>query len=102
MVNLSGGTVTIRNIGATGTGVTIGSNTNTTGNVASVSGALNISGGNVTIYSGNAGYAVQLGQNVVAGGVTVSSAMNLTVVQQRLLATLSEMRFLLVRRQVSL
>ncbi len=78
VVNLSGGTVTFGNIGATGTGVTIGSNTNTTGNTASVSGALNISGGNVTIFSGNAGYAVQLGQNVVAGGVTVSSAMNLT------------------------
>ncbi len=77
-VNLSGGTVTFGNGGATGTGVDIGNSAYTGAGAASTIGELNISGGNVTIHNGTGGFAVRLGTNVAAGGGTVTASLNLT------------------------
>ena len=77
-VNLSGGSVTFGNVGASGTGVDIGNSTYNQAGAASTIGELNISGGTVTIYNGSGGYAVRLGSNAAAGGGTVTASMNLT------------------------
>jgi autotransporter-associated beta strand protein len=77
-VNLSGGTVTFGNVGASGTGVDIGNSSYSGAGVAKTVGELNISGGNVTIHSGTGGFAVRLGQSSAANGGTVTASMNLT------------------------
>ena len=77
-VDLSGGTVTFGNAGATGNGVLIGNSAYDKAGAASAVGELNISGGNVTIHNGAAGFAVRLGSNVETGGGTVTASMNLT------------------------
>jgi autotransporter-associated beta strand protein len=77
-VNLSGGTVTFGNVGATGTGVDIGNSTYNQTGVARTVGELNISGGNVTIHNGTGDFAVRLGQSSVANSGIVTASMNLT------------------------
>jgi hyaluronate lyase len=78
-VNLSGGTVTFGNVGATGTGVDIGSSIYVNPGAAGTVGELNISGGNVTIHHSTAlGAAVRLGTNQETGGGTVTATFNLT------------------------
>ena len=77
-VDLSGGTITFGDAGATGTGVDIGSSAYDKAGAAGTVGELNISGGSVTIHNGSGGFAVRLGSNVEAGGGTVTATMNLT------------------------
>ena len=78
-VNISGGAVTFGNGSGTGTGVKVGSSTYDQAGAASTIGELNISGGTVVINNSTALVAaVQLGDNVSAGGGTVTAAINLT------------------------
>jgi autotransporter-associated beta strand protein len=78
-VNISGGTVTFGNVGATGTGVDIGNSAYTGAGIASTIGTLNISGGNVTIYNSTTlGAAIRLGTNAATGGGLVTASLNLT------------------------
>jgi autotransporter-associated beta strand protein len=78
-VHISGGAVTFGNGAGTGTGVKVGSSTYDQAGAASTIGELNISGGTVVINNSTAlAAAVQLGDNVSAGGGTVTAAMNLT------------------------
>ena len=78
-VNISGGAVTFGNGAGTGTGVKVGSSAYDQLGAASTIGELNISGGTVLINNSTAlAAAVQLGENVAAGGGTVTAAMNLT------------------------
>jgi autotransporter-associated beta strand protein len=77
-VNLSGGTVTFGNVGASGTGVDIGNSTYNQAGAASTVGELNISGGNVTIHNGTGGFAVRIGTNTSAAGGTVTASMNIS------------------------
>ncbi len=78
-LNLSGGTVTFGNSGGTGDGVLIGSSLYDKAGAAGSIGELNISGGTVMIHNYTSlGAAVRLGNNVTAGGGTVTASMNLT------------------------
>jgi fibronectin-binding autotransporter adhesin len=78
-VDISGGTVTFGNVGATGTGVDIGNSSYTGAGVANTIGTLNISGGTVTIYNSTTlGAAIRLGTNSVTGGGLVTASLNLT------------------------
>jgi autotransporter-associated beta strand protein len=77
-VDLSGGTVTFGNAGATGTGVDIGNSAYDQAGAATFNSELNISGGNVTLHNGNASFAVRLGQSTAANSGIVNASMNLT------------------------
>ena len=78
-VNISGGAVTFGNGAGTGTGVKVGSSTYDQAGAASTIGELNISGGTVVINNSTVlAAAVQLGDNVSAGGGTVTATINLT------------------------
>ena len=78
-IHISGGTVTFGNVAGSGTGVSIGNSTYDQAGAASTIGELNISGGTVLINNSTAlAAALQLGDNVSAGGGTVTASLNLT------------------------
>jgi len=78
-VNISGGAVTFGNGAGSGTGVKVGSSAYDQLGAASTIGELNISGGTVLINNSTTlAAAVQLGDNVSAGGGTVTASLNLT------------------------
>jgi autotransporter-associated beta strand protein len=78
-VNISGGTVTFGNGAGSGTGVKVGSSAYDQAGAASTIGELNISGGTVLINNSTTlAAALQLGDNVSAGGGTVTASLNLT------------------------
>ena len=78
-VNISGGAVTFGNGAGSGTGVKVGSSAYDQAGAASTIGELNISGGTVLINNSTTlAAALQLGDNVSAGGGTVTASLNLT------------------------
>jgi autotransporter-associated beta strand protein len=78
-VNISGGAVTFGNGAGSGTGVKVGSSAYDQLGAASTIGEMNISGGTVVINNSTAlAAALQLGDNVSAGGGTVTASLNLT------------------------